>query len=149
MSLELAHSGALESIGYSLPLSWECLGLVNCPCLLPGAVLLFSHSFVSDSFRPPGLQHARLPCPSPSPRVCSDPCPLSQWCHPGKPGLEAPFMLSCAVPSHSHTQVYPCGSLEKVGNIFPGLQGTWAVSMSPPTTRAEKEHLPKVPTAPF
>ena len=103
MSLELTHSGALESIGYSLPLSWECLGLVNCPCLLPGALLLFSHSVVSDSFRAPGLQHARLPCPSPSPRVCSDPCPLSQWCHPGKPGLEAPFMLSCAVPSHFHT----------------------------------------------
>ena len=31
---------------------------------------------------PHGLQHTRLPCPSPSPRVCSDSCPLSQWCHP-------------------------------------------------------------------
>ena len=29
-----------------------------------------------------GLQHARLPCPSPSPRVCSNPCPLNLWCHP-------------------------------------------------------------------
>ena len=31
---------------------------------------------------PRGLQHARLPCPSLSPRVCSNSCPLSQWCHP-------------------------------------------------------------------
>ena len=42
----------------------------------------FSHSFVSDSLRPHGLQHARLPCPSPTPEVCSNSCPLSQWCHP-------------------------------------------------------------------
>ena len=36
---------------------------------------------MSDSLWPHGLQHARLPCPSPSPRVCSDSCPLSQWCY--------------------------------------------------------------------
>ena len=44
--------------------------------------LLFSHQVVSDSSRPIGLQHVRLPCPSPSPRVCPSSCPLSQWCHP-------------------------------------------------------------------
>ena len=44
--------------------------------------LLFSHSFVSDSLRPHGLQHTRLPCPSSSPSAGSDYCPLSQWCHP-------------------------------------------------------------------
>ena len=37
---------------------------------------------VSDSLRPQGLQHARLPCPSPTPGACSDSCPLSRWCHP-------------------------------------------------------------------
>ena len=37
---------------------------------------------MSASLRPHGLQHARLPCPSVSPRVCSDSCPLSWWCHP-------------------------------------------------------------------
>jgi len=37
---------------------------------------------MSDSLRPHGLQHARLPYPSLSPRVCSDSCPLSRWCHP-------------------------------------------------------------------
>ena len=43
--------------------------------------LLFSHSVVSDSLHPCGLQHARLPCPSPTPRACSNSSPLSRWCH--------------------------------------------------------------------
>ena len=47
-----------------------------------GSWLLFSCSVVSDFLRCCGLQHARLPCPSPSPRVCSNSCPLSWWCHP-------------------------------------------------------------------
>ena len=37
---------------------------------------------MSDSLLPRGLQHARLPCPSQTPRACSNSCPLSQWCHP-------------------------------------------------------------------
>ena len=41
----------------------------------------FSHSVVSNSLRPHGLQHTRLPCPSPTPRVYPNSCPLSQWCH--------------------------------------------------------------------
>ena len=48
---------------------------------MPSA-LLFSHSVMSNSLRPHGLQHARLSCPSPSPRACLTLCPLSQWCHP-------------------------------------------------------------------
>ena len=42
---------------------------------------LFCHSVTSDPLRPHGLQHVRLPCPSVSPRVCSNLCPLSQWYH--------------------------------------------------------------------
>ena len=45
-------------------------------------LLLFSHSVVSNSLWPHGLQHARLPCPSPSPGACSNSCPWSQWCYP-------------------------------------------------------------------
>ena len=45
-------------------------------------LLLFSCSVVSDSLWPHGLQHTRLPCPSLSPGVCSNSCPLSQGCHP-------------------------------------------------------------------
>ena len=41
----------------------------------------FGHSVMSNSMQPHGLKHARLPCPSASPRVCSNSCPLSQWCH--------------------------------------------------------------------
>ena len=54
-------------------------------------VLLFSCSVVSDSLRPQGLWHARLPCPSLSPGVCSDSRPLSQWCHPAISSSVAPF----------------------------------------------------------
>ena len=47
-------------------------------CLL----LLLSCSVMHSSLKPHGLQHARLPCSSPFPRVCSNSCPLSWWCHP-------------------------------------------------------------------
>ena len=64
-----------------LPAPRHVLICALCPReTLSKALLLFSHSVVSDSLQPHGLQHARLPCPSPSPRVCSNSCPLSQWC---------------------------------------------------------------------
>ena len=56
--------------------------------------LLFSHSVMSDSLWPHGLQHARLPCPSPSPGACSNSCPLSRWCHPTSSSSVVPF-CSC------------------------------------------------------
>ena len=51
----------------------------------------FSRSVVSDSLRPHELQHARPPCPSPPPRVHSDSCPSSQWCHPAISSSVVPF----------------------------------------------------------
>ena len=48
----------------------------------PWLLLLFSHPVVCNSLRPHGLQHARPPCPSPSPEVCPSSCPLHRWCHP-------------------------------------------------------------------
>ena len=42
----------------------------------------FSHSVMSSSLWPHGLQHARPPCPSPTPGVYPNSCPLSRWCHP-------------------------------------------------------------------
>ena len=50
-----------------------------------------SHSVVSNSLRPHGLQHARPPCPSPTPGVYSDSCPLSRWCHPAISSSVVPF----------------------------------------------------------
>ena len=60
---------------------------------------------VSDSLQPHGLQHARLPCPSPNPGVYSNSCPLSRWCHP---------TISCSVvPFSSRLQSFPSlGSLQ-------------------------------------
>ena len=51
----------------------------------------FSHSVMSASLQPQGLQHARLPCPSPSPIVCSNSCPLSWWCLPTISSSVIPF----------------------------------------------------------
>ena len=48
---------------------------------IPFSSVQFNRSVVSDSLRPRGLQHAKLPCPSPTPRVYSNSCPLSRWCH--------------------------------------------------------------------
>ena len=53
--------------------------------------LLFSHSVGSNSLSPCGPQHARLPCPSLSPGVCSNSCPLSRWCHPTISSSVVPF----------------------------------------------------------
>ena len=62
-------------------------------------ILQFSHSVVSDSLWPHGLQHARHPCPSPTPRVCSKSCPLSWWWHP--------TISSSIIPFSSHLQSFP------------------------------------------
>ena len=51
----------------------------------------FSHSVMSDSLRPHEPQHARPPCPSPTPRVYSNSCPLSWWCHPTISSSVTPF----------------------------------------------------------
>ena len=51
----------------------------------------FSRSVVSNSLRPCGLQHARLPCLSPTPEAYSNSCPLSQWCHPTISSSVIPF----------------------------------------------------------
>ena len=63
-------------------------------CLFNSSVQ-FSHSVVSDSLWPQEPQHARPPCPSPTPRVCSNSCPLCQWCHPTISSSVIPFSF-CA-----------------------------------------------------
>ena len=67
--------------------------------LLPSRLLLlFSHSVVSDSLWPHELQQAKFPCPSPSPRVRSSSCPLSQWCFPTISSSAIPFSSCPQVP---------------------------------------------------
>ena len=58
----------------------------------------FSFSVMSNSLWPRGLQHARLPCPSPTPRAYSNSCPLHRWCHP--------TISSSVVPFSSHFQSF-------------------------------------------
>ena len=58
----------------------------------------FSHSVMSNSLWPHWLQLTKLPCPSPTPRACSNSCPLSRWCHP--------TISSSVIPFFSHPQSY-------------------------------------------
>ena len=58
--------------------------------LLKFFIVQFSHSVVSNSLRPHELQHARLPCSSPTPGVYLNSCPLSRWCHPTTQSLSSP-----------------------------------------------------------
>ena len=80
------------------PTEWEKIfanGVTNRGILKiyqqPALSLLFSPWVVSDSLWPHGRQHARLPCPSLSPEVCSNSCPLSQWCYLTISSSAAPF----------------------------------------------------------
>ena len=70
----------------------------------------FSRSVVSDVLRPHGLQHARSPCPSPTSRVYSNSCPLSQWCHP--------TISSSVVPFFSRLQSFPASGSFQMSQLF-------------------------------
>ena len=64
------------------------------------SVSRFSHSLMPDSFRPCGLQHTRPPCPSPTPRACSNSCPLSRWCHPAVSSSVVPSPPAFTLSQH-------------------------------------------------
>ena len=70
----------------------------------------FIHSVMSNSLQLHGLQHARHPCPSPSPGGCSNSCPSSWWCHP--------TILSSAVPFSSHHQPFPESGSFQMSQFF-------------------------------
>ena len=82
----------------------------------------FSCSVVSNSLRPHRLQHARLPCPSPTPRACSNSCPLSQWCHP--------TISSSVLPFSSHLQSFPASGSFPMSQFFPSGGQNIGVSAS-------------------
>ena len=76
----------------------------------------FSRSVVSDSLQPHGLQHARPPCPAPTPGVYPNSCPLSRWCHP--------TISSSAVPFSSSPQSFPAsGSFQTISGVFTDRSG--------------------------
>ena len=84
----------------------------------------FSRSVVSDSFQPNGLQHARLPCPSPTPWACSNSCPSSWWCHPIISSSVVP--LFC-LPSFPASASFPMSQLFASGGQGTGASASTSV----------------------
>ena len=70
----------------------------------------FGCSVVSDSLQPHGLQHVRVPCPSPTSWTCSNSCPSSQWCHP--------TISSSVVPFSSHLHSFPASRSLPMSQFF-------------------------------
>ena len=80
----------------------------------------FSLSVMSDSLWPSGLEHSRLPCPSPTPGVCSNSCPLSWWCHP--------TISSSVVPLCPCLQSFPASGSFLRSQFF--TSGDWSIGAS-------------------
>ena len=97
-------------INYSFFELFELVIISTGNFLLISVLLLFSPSVVSGSLWPHGRQHARLPCPSPTPGVCSNSCPLSRWYHP---------TISSSVVSFSFCpQSFPASESFPVSQLF-------------------------------
>ena len=77
---------------------------------------------MSDSLRPHGLQHARLPCPSPTPGACSNSHPLSRGCHP--------TILSSLIPFSSCLQSFPASGSFQMSQFFTSLYIDWLIDKS-------------------
>ena len=84
----------------------------------------FSCSVVSNSLQPHGLQHARPPCPSPTPRVYSKSCPLSRWCHP--------TISSSVIPFSSCLQSFPTSGSFQMSQVFASGGQSIGISASIP-----------------
>ena len=127
-----------EQWGWSLR-AVSALGRVNlkqlmCICdpleenniyILSQTSVQFSCSVVSHSLWPHGLQHSRLPCPSPTPRVCSDSCPLSWWRHPTISSLVIPF--SSCLQSFPASGSFPMSQFFPSGGHSIGVSATTSV----------------------
>ena len=76
----------------------------------PISSVQFSRSVMSDSMQPRRLKHGRLPCPPPTPRVYSNSCPLSWWCHP--------TISSSVIPFSSSLQSFPASGSFPMNQLF-------------------------------
>ena len=85
----------------------------------------FRHSVMSDSLRPHQSQHARPPCPSPTPRVYSNSCPLSRWCYPAISSSVIPF--SSCPQSLPASGPFPTSQLFKWGGQSIGVSASASV----------------------
>ena len=89
----------------------------------------FIHSVVSNSLWPQGLQHARLPCPSPTPGACSNSCPSSRWCHP--------TISSSIVSFSSCLQSFPASGSFPMSQFFTSGGQSIGASISPSSECSE------------
>ena len=87
--------------------------------------LLFSHSVMSNSLWPHELQRARFPCPSPTPRACSNSCPLIQWCYPTISTSVVPF--SCCLQSFQALGSFPVSQFFASGGQSIGVSASASV----------------------
>ena len=94
-------------------------------------LLLFNHLVVPDSLRHHGLQHARLPYPSPSPEVCSSSCPLHWWCHPTISSSDA-FFSFCPQAFPASACKHPTLWKWKWSCSVVSLCNPWAVAYKAP-----------------
>ena len=78
--------------------------------LISRSVSQFSRPVMSNSLQPHELQHARLPCPSQTPRACPNSCPLSRWCHP--------TISSSLIPFSSCLQSFPASGSFPMSHFF-------------------------------
>ena len=104
---------ALARVSNKLPLFASCIVLEAFSLPARG----FRHQaqqILSDSLEPHGLQHARITCPSPSPKVCSNSCPLSWWCYPTISFSATPF--SFCFQFFPASEYFPVGLLFASGN---------------------------------
>ena len=107
---------SMHRLFFDLPL-WHINHFSMKKILLEHALSQFSHSVVSNSPWPHELQHARLPCPSPSPGVHPNSCPSSRWCHPA--------ISSSVVPFSSCPQSLPASGSFPISQLFTsGSQST-------------------------
>ena len=117
LSLEPKHAGTLTldfqtpelgeiDIVYKLPRIW-CFVISRLNRL---SSVQFSRSVMSNSLQPHEPQHSRPPYPSPTPGVHPNPCPLSQWCHPG--------ISSSVVPFSSCPQSFPASGSFPMSHLF-------------------------------
>ena len=83
------------------------------------------HSVVSNSFEPHGLQHARLPCPSPTPGACSNSGPSSWWCYPTTSSSVVPF--SSCLQSFPASESFPMSHLFTSGGQSIGVSASASV----------------------
>ena len=137
----ILHCVYVPQLSYPF-ICWWTSGLFPCPGYYKQCCdnsIQFSHSVVSDSLWSHGLQHSRLPCPSPTPGDSSNSCLSSQWCHPTISSSVIPFS-SCS-PSFPASGSFPMNWLFVTGgqrtgasasaSVFPmNIQGWFPLGMT-------------------